>query len=261
MSAFKYYIFNPATRESRNANTLDELVPGERVIQRASTPTELQRRIDELGVGAVGPQGPQGERGPAGVDGAPGSAGAAGAQGAQGATGPQGPAGPTVIIGAAAPINSVNIANAAYQVLCTKDISVAVGDQIELEVIGSCINNSGTTATMRCQAELGAFTVECIDGTTIAAHATNRSSFIITGRFAVVSISSAIALLESRRNVPAAANTGNSIAVTTIRSSFNTSSSNLTGTKTCRMMMRSSTATATQSFTVHSWRITKTGAV
>lgn len=165
------------------------------------------------------------------------------------------------IVGAAAAMTAVAVNNAAYQVLATKSITVAAGDQIEIEVIGTYQNNSGGTVTPRTQIALGAFTCESIEGVTIAASATNRSTYRITGRFVVASVSSAGATLWNERNVPAAANTANSIALTTIRPSFNTSGSNLTGAQTIEVRMRSSTGTATQTFTVFSWRVRKTAAV
>jgi hypothetical protein len=166
------------------------------------------------------------------------------------------------VIGAAASMTAVAVNNSTtYQVLMSDSITVAAGDQIEVEVIGTYLNNSGGTVTPRTQVALGAFTCESIEGTTIAASATNRSTYRITGRFSVASSSNAGATLWLERNVPNIANSSNSIALTTIRPSFNTSGSNLTGAQTIEVRMRSSTATATQTFTVFSWRVRKTAAV
>jgi hypothetical protein len=166
------------------------------------------------------------------------------------------------IVGAAAPISLVPVNNSTtHQTLATDSITVATGDQIEIEVIGTFLNNSGGTVTPNVRFTLGSLNVDLGDGTTSATNATNRSLWVITGRWAVFSTSSAIFGGETRHGTAAAANTAMSTALATNRSIWQTTASNLTGTVTCAVGFRSSTNTATQSFTVHSWRIRKTAAV
>jgi len=166
------------------------------------------------------------------------------------------------IVGAAAPISLVPVNNSTtHQTLATDSITVATGDQIEIEVIGTFLNNSGATVTPNVRFTLGSLNVDLGDGATSATNATNRSLWVITGRWSVFSTSSAIFGGETRHGTAAAANTAMSTALATNRSIWQTTASNLTGTVTCAVGFRSSTNTATQSFTVHSWRIRKTGAV
>lgn len=219
--------------------------------------------------GATGPQGPiglTGLQGPQGEPGAPGAQGPQGAQGpagADGATGPQGPAGAGGdVVGASAPLSAVQVNNSTtHQTLATKTISVSAGDQIEITVVGTFLNNSGGTVTPNVRFTLGSFSVDLADGTTSAASATNRSAWVISGTWTVQSASNAIFAGEFRHGTAAAANTGMTTALANNRSIWQTTASNLTGSVTCAVGFRSSTATATQTFTVHSWSVRKAGTV
>lgn len=221
--------------------------------------------------GSVGPAGPAGPTGPTGATGATGPQGPAGPQGdtgpqgpqgIQGATGPQGPAGTTDLAGASAPITAVAVNNAtAHQTLATKTISVSAGEQVEITVIGTFLNNSGATVTPNVRFTLGAMTVDLADGTTTATNASNRSAWVISGAWTVASPASVIFAGEFRHGTAAAANAGMSTALANNRSIWQTSSANLTGSVACTVGFRSSTNTATQTFFVHSWVIRKTGAV
>ena len=166
------------------------------------------------------------------------------------------------IVGAAAPISLVPVNNSTtHQTLATKTITVAVGDQIEITVIGSFLNNSGATVTPNVRFTLGSFNVDVADGATSAANATNRSLWRITGTWSVFSVSSVIFGGETTHGTAAALGTAMSTALATNRSIVQTSGSNLTGSVACTVGFRSSTNTATQSFTVHNWIIRKTGTV
>ena len=155
-----------------------------------------------------------------------------------------------------APIAGTTL-NTTYADLCSKVLTLAAGDQIEIEVAGTILNNSGAVATYRWQLAIGSMTLEIIDGTTVAASATNRAPFHIRARAAVLSTSSAGCTMTTERSVPGAVNTGLSTAATTIRMGHQVSASDLTGAQTCELRMRSSTATATQTATVHSWKVTQ----
>lgn len=154
-----------------------------------------------------------------------------------------------------APMSNTAINVTSYTALISKSVTVTAGDHFEIEAYGTLLNNSGTTATYRWQIALGSFTLEAIDGTTIPTGATNRATFRVKGIFAVASTSNAGATLYAQRNAVAGANTANSIATTTVRHSFNTTASNLTGTQTIQLRARSSTATATQTLQLFSWSI------
>lgn len=166
------------------------------------------------------------------------------------------------IVGAAAPITGVPVNNATtHQTLATKSITVSAGDQVEITVVGTFLNNSGGTVTPNVRFTLGSLNVDLADGATSATNASNRSLWVISGWWTVQATNNVIFGGETRHGTAAAANTAMSTALATNRSIWQTSTADLTGTVTCAVGFRSSTATATQTFTVHSWQIRKTGAV
>lgn len=154
-----------------------------------------------------------------------------------------------------APMSSTAINVTSYTALVSKSVTVTAGDAFEVEAYGTILNNSGATKTYRWQIALGSFTLEAIDGTTVAASATNRTTFKVKGMFSVASTSSAGATLYTERNAPAAAGAANSIAGTTLRYAFQTTVSNLTGTQTLELRARSSATNATQTLQLFSWQI------
>jgi hypothetical protein len=137
--------------------------------------------------------------------------------------------------------------------LVSKTLTVTAGDTLEIELVGTILNNSGTTRTYTFEAELGAFGVTCLDGTTVAASATNRAPIKIRAVYSVASTSSAGVVIFAERAAPGAADTGLSIATTTYRHAWHTSASNLTGSQAIKLRCLSSAATATQTFHVHSF--------
>lgn len=173
------------------------------------------------------------------------------------------PAGGSPIIGADAPITpvAVNVNSAGAVVLGTKTISVSTGDQVEIELIGSFLNNSGGTVTPNVRWTLGSFSTTIADGTTSATNASNRSVWRIRGNWSVQATNNVIFAGEFRHGTAAAATAAQNTALATNRSVWNTSTANLTGSVVCEIRMFSTSLTATQTFTVHSWKVTKTGTV
>ncbi len=155
-----------------------------------------------------------------------------------------------------APIAGVTM-NTTYADLCTKNLTIAAGDTIEIEVSGTILNNSGVARTYRWQLAIGVMTLEVIDGATIAANATNRAPFHIRARASVFSSSSASCTMTTERATPGAANTGLSTAGTSIRMGGSTSAIDVTGVNTCEVRMRSDNAAAGQTATVNIWKITQ----
>lgn len=156
-----------------------------------------------------------------------------------------------------APMNAVNVASVTLVDLVSKTVTVTAGDTIEIELDGTILNNSGTTRTYTFEAELGAFGVTCLDGTTVAASATNRATIKLRAVYAVKSTTDAGVVIYAERATPGAADTGLSIATTTYRHAWNTSASNFTGSQAIKLRCLSSAATATQTFTIFSYRITQ----
>lgn len=159
-------------------------------------------------------------------------------------------------------LTDVAVNNAAYQTLATASVTgIAAGDQVEIDVWGTYLNNSGATVTPDYQASFGGSVIDLKDGTTIAFSATNRASFRLTARFSVATAGSVGGLFQLDRNTPVGANNSGSIAVTTLRRAFQTYAVDRTGTQTITMSCKSSTVTATQTFTVFGYTVRKITAV
>lgn len=150
-------------------------------------------------------------------------------------------------------MTATSVASTTLVDLASKTVTVTAGDTIEIEIIGTILNNSGATRTYTFEAELGAFAVTCVDGTTVAASATNRAPIKIRAVYSVASTTSAGVVVFAERAAPGAADTGLSIATTTYRHAWHTSASNLTGSQAIKLRCLSSAATATQTFHVHSF--------
>lgn len=159
-----------------------------------------------------------------------------------------------------------NATNTAVSVASTTNVELASGilttsanELVDIEVWGQLLNNSGATRTYTANATItngtNTLTVDCVDGTTVAASATNRAVWRIRAVFSIASSSSTAVNITSERGVPGAANTGQSIATTQVRYAWQTGSSDVTGSSTVSVSLRSNAATATQTFTVLGYRI------
>lgn len=167
-----------------------------------------------------------------------------------------------VIVKSQAPNTAVNMASVTPVSLLSESVTgIAAGDIIEVEVVGSLLNNSGGTITPTYQLILGAIVTTITLGTTVATNATRRAPVVLLARFAIHSASdtSIVGSLDSM--APAASNTPGSIATTTQRRVWNTTATDLTGTQSAQVNVNSSTATATQTFYLHSYTVRKLAAV
>ena len=150
--------------------------------------------------------------------------------------------------------NGVNVASTTLVDLIGKTLTVTAGDTLEIELFGTIQNNSGTARTYTYEAELGAFGCTCVDGTTVPA-GTNRATIKLRAVFSVKTTSDAAVVMYAERGGQTPADTGVSIATTSYRHAWHTSTSNLTGSQTIKFRCLSSNATATQTFYVHSYVI------
>lgn len=176
------------------------------------------------------------------------------------------PAGGDDTIYADAEVAARNVASTTNVDLCVRTITVAVGDTIVLEAFGTLLNNSPATRTYTVQATISApanpgtpvMTCSVADGGSVAASATNRSPHFFRAVISVASTSSAAIMVESSRAVSGASNTGLSTAGTQIRQGWQSNGSNFVGANvSVGLALRSNSATATQTFYVHSWNITR----
>lgn len=146
--------------------------------------------------------------------------------------------------------SSNNVASTTDVTVATQSVTGVVStDIIELEVWGTLLNNSTTTRTYTYTFNVGSASVTIADGTTHAASATNQAVHYFKCRCFVTSTSDSKLSIISTRGTPGAINTGQSIAVTTVREGWNTTAGDLTGTVTVSLAIRSSAATTTQTFT------------
>lgn len=150
-----------------------------------------------------------------------------------------------------------SVADTNYVTIVSQSVSLAAGDQLIVEVDFLILNNSGGTKTYTYTLDVGGFLVEIVDGTTIAANASNRAFH--TARFSLDLRSTSLAYAGGWVNqmTPAAANTAASAVLTQMRSAWNTTASNITGTQSVIFKVKSSNATVTQTLTLLGWRIRK----
>ena len=132
-----------------------------------------------------------------------------------------------------APGNTVNINSLTAVDVMSKNLTLAAGDVVTVELWGTLKNDSTAvrtyTPSMLLSVGGNLLTLTCTDGTTVGTHATNRAYWRVKGFFTVVSTSLTQGMMESDRTPAGAANTVQSIAVTTNRKVWNTTSSNMTG--------------------------------
>ena len=151
---------------------------------------------------------------------------------------------------------NVSINSATPVSVFTKSLTdLAVGDVVELEINGNILNNSTATRTYRHTITLGTTTITLIDGTTIAFSATNKAVHTIKVKFSIIATNIVHVQAELIRGVPGAINTGQSIAVTTVREAWNTSTNNETGTKSITYSCHGQNATATQTFELRAAKV------
>jgi hypothetical protein len=145
----------------------------------------------------------------------------------------------------------------ALETLCTKDVLMAVGDTIEVEVTGTIRNDSAATRTYDFEVKFGIFTMTYTGTATVAFNATNRASFVLRAKCSISSTSVVGGWINTQRATPGAANAALNSATAQYQQLWHTSSTNLVGTQTVVVKAKSSSSTATQQLTVFSWRITK----
>jgi hypothetical protein len=157
-------------------------------------------------------------------------------------------------------VSATDIAiTATYADIVSDTLTLAAGDQVDIQIVGVILNNSGAVRTYRWQFNIGAATVEIIDGATVATNATNRAWFKLNVTCAVVSSSSSSQTMDLWRTGPVATSTSSSSATTSLRSvwRFDTSS-NLTGTVNLTVKGRADATAGTQNMRVLQYKVIKT---
>lgn len=161
-----------------------------------------------------------------------------------------------ITVFADAPLTAVTM-NTTYADLCSKTVQISAGDTIEVEVYGTLFNNTAATQTYRFQLVVGGVTLEVIDGATVASSATSRAPFWVRAVASVVSTSSNICVIHMWRPGPVGQNTSSSSNAASQRWAWNTSATDITGSRTVSLQARSATTTANQTAYVHSCRISR----
>ena len=163
------------------------------------------------------------------------------------------------------PNSTTNINSVTAVEVAAKTFTIAAGDVVEVEMWGTLLNNSSVARTYTPSAVLSAgvntLTLTCTDGTTTGFNASNRAYWRVKLWISVPSTSATQAMMESDRTPIAAANSPQSIAATTNRKVWNTSTSNFTGSATISIRFQSDNATATQQFTVYGLQIRQRASV
>ena len=159
------------------------------------------------------------------------------------------------------PNNTVNINSLSAVDIMVANLTLAAGEVVTVELWGTLLNNSTAvrtyTPSMLLSASGGAniLTLTCTDGATVGTHATNRAYWRVKGFFTVNSTSLTQGLMESDRAPAGAANAVQSIAATTNRKVWNTTTNDMTGTAVLTVRFLSSANTATQQFTVYGYQV------
>lgn len=157
------------------------------------------------------------------------------------------------------------INNVADQTIFTKDLtSIAAGDRIVLEAWFTILNNSGATRIYVFTADFdNAFDIEISTGA-LAFSATLIHPFRITAVCDVRSTSLAYEVVETLGFTAAGIASGGDTAMAATMlgaTSWGTTASNLTGTLTCNLKVRSANATATQTLRLHHASLRKFAAI
>lgn len=140
------------------------------------------------------------------------------------------------------------VATSATTIYSKSLTGLAVGDVVQLRLVGNLINNSGSARTYTHFISFGSLTLTILDGLTIATSATNESVHEIEATICISATDLTTLFGELDRGVPGAIDTAQSIAVTTVRKAFNESTSDLTGTQTISYSAQSNSSAAGQTF-------------
>ena len=151
----------------------------------------------------------------------------------------------------------LNYTPATTRQLLSKAVTVTAGDTLLLEIWYTILNNSGGTKTYTYVCGIGgADVLVTTDSTTHTNSATNRAVQYAQCKYSVLNTGSMKSWFESRRGVPAAANTAQTGAQAG-RYNWQTSASNYTGAQTIYFGIRTSADAGLQNSTTESWRITQ----
>lgn len=137
--------------------------------------------------------------------------------------------------------------------LASKTITVAAGDIITLEVEADVMNNSGATKTYTQRCRIASTTIVANSDSTTLGAGTTRGTYRFICTWYVRSTSSVRATADLSRTPTTAAGTTQTAAE---RRTWNTSSSNWTGSQTFALNLSTSATNATQDAIVNGWRLT-----
>lgn len=158
-----------------------------------------------------------------------------------------------------------NVANVADVTIFTKDLTgIVAGDRIELEAWFTILNNSTATRVYVITADFdNAFDIEFSTGA-LAFSSTLMHPFHIHAICDIRSTSLAYEVVEILGYTAAGIASGGDTAMASVllnTMGWGTSASNLTGTLTCNLKVRSASATATQTLRLHHAALRKFAAV
>lgn len=165
------------------------------------------------------------------------------------------------VTASASVISGTAVNSTSAVAVVSRSIDLAVGDILDFECTGTYLNTTGAAITPRIRFDVGSFTTTIVDGASLASNPSNQAVFWIRASMTILSTSSAAMTVELLRFAPTAANTRGAVAVGTHGAAWNTSASDQTGTKTCVLNVYSNGTGTTQTFTVHSYKFRKNGAI
>ncbi len=155
--------------------------------------------------------------------------------------------------------SDTNIASTNYQTVVSQSLTISANDTIIVDIWGTLLNNSGSARTYSHQLNVGSVAVFDFTegGTSGAASATDRA---IRHLQFIVSVS-ATNVWRALQEVPFQANGNAANTPPTVGSAglsvWNSGTNDLTGSQAISYKIKSSNGTTTQTFTLHSYIITR----
>lgn len=164
-----------------------------------------------------------------------------------------GSGGSSPYIASGAPNSNFDVASVSDVPIISQAFTAAAGEQYLLEAWFDILDNSGANRAYTITADIAGLQVSGTHGN-IVASATSRAGFYVAVSLGITSTSLAgMGFLCTGASIAAAGAVAQSLSI----SGWNSSTSNLTGSKTAALSVKSNNATTTQTLTLRTWSLRK----
>lgn len=148
-------------------------------------------------------------------------------------------------------------AGGAVTVLSKSITGIVAGDQVLLDVWYTILNNSTANRNYTPLVSLGSFSTSAQEAGSIASNATNRANRRIGFQISVSASNLAYGLMNENGSSAGAANAAGALTASLSNQTWNSTTSDLTGSQTLVFSVASTSTTTTQTLTLHSYTIRK----